>query len=755
MRRYREDSRRRRPAPALIIGSALFYISIYVGGRFVLARRLVGLSVPIRTVLMESLVALAILSLGALLYRLLPILGAAVLFVLGFGHIVNMEMVSSLQSVLRLQELSFGVGHAFFQGSISRPIFLWYGIVLGVATLLVIATWYRCPLPPGRTLVVSTVALFGILAASTPILVRGHAGQRWEVSSLLWATAAQTAEALVSSGGAGSAVSSPPDSPTHGAPASSGAAEVSHDTTAALRRDYNVLILILEGMAGPYVRQVQEATGVDYPVVMEKLSDFAEEAVVVPNVVSHNRQTIRGLYPILTGDYPEFTLTTPRAYQYMALPTEEKPTALPYLLTAAGYQTVFLQAAELTYMSKDYFMKSVGFERVLGSEYFDQQYIDFGWGPDDQAFFEGAFEMIESLDTDERPWLLTLLNVGTHHPYAVPEEMLDEYPSERIAAVHLLDDVLGEFLTDLEDEGYLEDTVVVVTSDESHGVVRQPFGRYWPVAVVRTPETEASINGARYGLIDVPWTILDFLGLSEEGELIHRRSMLEPPEEDQRPLLFERFASPHPGVVYELLGNDRVKIYRPEDGALYAAHYDVEVPPPDTAERIVTQIEEWRREASGYLDVPADSGDAYVLIENGEYEIAAGEAERLTSGQYLDFPEDSGATVEIVAEVRGSAENTSGELVMGLSFLRQGEDIGFPELRLPALSHGERLEYSASFNTEESVDRVSAVLTATNTQAEEVANLNVRRVTVILGLEEVEEAPEGYRENRGVVADVD
>jgi hypothetical protein len=758
MERYRENSQRSRLTPAPTIVATLLYVSIFVGGRVVLARRLVGLPVTFRAALTETLVALVLLCLGALLYRIRPILGTALLFVLGFGHIVNMEMVSSLQSVLRLQELTFGVGHAFFQGSISRPIFLWYGIVLGVATLFVIASWYRHPLPPPRTLVVSTLALLGVLVIFTPLFVRGYAGQRWEVSSLLWATAAQTTEAAFSSGSLGSSVSSAPESQAPGGPVPSTAAGTSEETMAALRRDYNVLILVLEGMAGPYLRQVQEATGVDYPVVMDKLSDFAEDAVVIPNVVSHNRQTIRGLYPILTGDYPEFTLTTPRAYQYMALPEEEKPTALPFLLTAAGYQTVFLQAAELTYMSKDYFMESVGFERVLGSDYFDQQYIDFGWGPDDQAFFEGAFDMIESLDDDERPWLLTLLNVGTHHPYAVPDEMLNEYPSERIAAVYFLDQVLGEFLTNLEDGGYLEDTVVVVTSDESHGVVRQPFGRYWPLAVIRTPETEPSVNSARYGLIDVPWTLLDFLGLSEEGELIHRRSMLEPPEEDRRPLLFERFASPYPGVIYELLGNERIKIYRPENGVLYAAHYDVEVPSRDSAKRILTQVEAWREEASGTLDEPdesEESGDKYVLIENGEYELAPGETASLTSGQYLDFPEGSGATVEIVAEMRGSEENTSGDLVMELSFLRQGEDTGFPELRLPALSHGERLEYSASFNTEESVDRVSAVLTAKNTEAEEVANLNVRRVTVILGLEEVEEAPEGYRENRGVVADVD
>lgn len=70
--------------------------------------------------------------------------------------------------------------------------------------------------------------------------------------------------------------------------------------------------------------------------------------------------------------------------------------------------------------------------------------------------------------------MLTLLTVGTHQPYSAPFEYMERYDTPKQAAVAYLDDALGAFLDNLERQGVLKDTLVVVTSDESHGIDGAP-----------------------------------------------------------------------------------------------------------------------------------------------------------------------------------------------------------------------------------------------------------------------------------------
>ena len=89
---------------------------------------------------------------------------------------------------------------------------------------------------------------------------------------------------------------------------------------------------------------------------------------------------------------------------------------------ALGYRTVFLQAAPLAFMLKDRFMPRAGFQQVLGNDWFQEYYVRNDWGVDDRAFLEQAAAMVESLAAARQPWFLTLLSVGTHHPFILPPD---------------------------------------------------------------------------------------------------------------------------------------------------------------------------------------------------------------------------------------------------------------------------------------------------------------------------------------------
>ena len=240
----------------------------------------------------------------------------------------------------------------------------------------------------------------------------------------------------------------------------------------------NVLIITLEGIPGAYVATSRAALSSNYPMdPMPRLSQWATQAMTVPDYVLHSHQTIRGLYSMLCGDYSKLDSGTPKGLELLNNP-QRAAQCLPAQLHAAGYSTHFLQGAGLRFMAKDRIMPKMGFDKTLGRNWFTKKpYLDFPWGMDDKAFFEGSITYVQQLRKQKKPWMLTLMTVGTHQPYSAPEAYLQRYPDGKTAAIAYLDDALDYFMSALQRQGVLKDTLVIITSDESHGIEKQRLAR--------------------------------------------------------------------------------------------------------------------------------------------------------------------------------------------------------------------------------------------------------------------------------------
>lgn len=591
------DKARTSSRGALVIKAtvSLLFVGLFVVGRMVLVASVTGETLRMTGMLAELFVGAALASLVICLSRVHVVLAAIFLVSGVLLYVANMEMVLALQSVIRLQVAFYGIGRTFLEGSAGDPAFLWFALLSLLTGGVYLWVWHRRPPRGLRVPLIVLTASFLLALLVTPFPLSGDS---WTDGSLVWrsvtaslldvghaandrsrpATAAEGAESIRSH----SEEQRPPfDEPLSDRPG---------------QERPNILLVVTEGIPGGYVRQSQEYTGVEYPVVMERLSDMADDFRIFPNAVAPNQQTIRGLYAILTGDYPRLDLSTPKAYEYMQRSERERPRALPDALSAVGYRTAYLQAAPLSYMSKDQTMQAMGFEEIVGEEYFDYTYASSGWGPDDKAFFEQSTEYLKELSQSDSPWFVTLLNVGSHHPYAVPEEFAERYDSRKEAAVHYLDEALGEFYDRLSRDGVLEDTLMLIVSDESHGMGGQPYGRYWPVVMVRGPGIEAGTETVRVSQIDVTWTVLSYLGARHQPRLIPRTNMLAPSEADrQRAVAFGRHFSSAPDTVYEVLSNTRVRRFAPAPG-LFAKSYDPVLLPREDATAVVEELETWRSE---------------------------------------------------------------------------------------------------------------------------------------------------------------
>ncbi|QCI12262.1 LTA synthase family protein [Pseudomonas putida] len=284
----------------------------------------------------------------------------------------------------------------------------------------------------------------------------------------------------------------------------------------------NLLVITVEGIPGAYLRPNREALPSHYDAdLMPRLSRWAERGMNTPDYVLHTHQTIRGLYAMLCGDYDKLANGTPKGVELLTQNLRNQA-CLPAQMRDAGFSTHYLQGAGLRFMAKDRIMPHIGFDQVHGQEWFrNSNYLKFPWGKDDRAFFEGALGYIGDLRKQDKPWMLTLLTVGTHQPYSAPKQYLQRYDSAKDAAVAYLDDALGAFLDDLESQGVLKDTLVVVTSDESHGIDGVRLASSWGFNLTLAPEQAElpRIKRGTYGHIDLATSLLDYFALPIPADL--------------------------------------------------------------------------------------------------------------------------------------------------------------------------------------------------------------------------------------------
>lgn len=467
-------------------------------------------------------------------------------------------------------------------------------------------------------------------------------------------------------------------------------------------RAKNVLILVLEGIPGLYYPEIAKAMGTaDSTTTMPKLAAATRDAMLVPDFAVHSHQTIRGLYSMLCGDYSKFSWETPKAFELQENPGRAQE-CLPARLAQNGWSTHFLQAANLGFMGKDRIMPLIGFQQVHGSEWFPEPNpFPFEWGVVDEIFLRGALRYIAALQASQRPWMLTLLTVGTHQPYAVADEIADRFPTRKQASVALLDKAAAEFLTALRRKGVLDDTLVIVTSDESHGSELADWISSWGLAVVLAPEKRQlpRIKPGGYGLVDTTASILDYLDLPPSPSLIGRS-------------MFRHYTSPREMISYtantrrwHTAGNLRYECA--DDGRCQAGEAPSLLGEPP-APLVPLEAEDSNRMLSftTTLDRKLHNVDATRVLQ-----FASGEMRRLPDkilnewsdnligAQYIDFP----ANAKVKVNIRYKAVETPETGIHLKLLLKQWEsprdDIKVPEF--PILRAGEEGVVEFKFKTPE------------------------------------------------------
>lgn len=336
----------------------------------------------------------------------------------------------------------------------------------------------------------------------------------------------------------------------------------------------NILLIMIEGLSSGYFPEVSRYHNLDPEVQLKAMEKGLENNGfrIYRNVLSLQRKTDRGTYPLLCGDYPRLTSATPKMTDIAM--GKADPLCLPELLSDAGYRTVYWQAAPLEFMNKKTFMPRIGFQIVEGSESFPDKGNHEGWGPPDRMYFPEIARRLSRLDGGALPWFVTMLNIGTHHPFPVDEkesednaEMPSLSPEERQqrrrVAMNAMEQELLEFLEMLSSDGILSDTLVLITSDESGGFLRKekiarPLDGNFGALAVLPPDHMSLISFADKNAIvsqlDIPLTILDLVGPVGKHNMMGRSLLVRNSNSERGLLLGDAYS----GNQYLMLERGRL-----------------------------------------------------------------------------------------------------------------------------------------------------------------------------------------------------
>lgn len=242
-------------------------------------------------------------------------------------------------------------------------------------------------------------------------------------------------------------------------------------------RPVNVLLIFVEGLDRRYLGRVvgagqaaaAPAGGIRLTPFLDRLK---EESLYFAQFYANGVQTSRGFFATLCSSYPrQGTAAVKTRY-------EQDYLCLPSLLRDAGYRTEMVLAQDSDLRGLRPFAARNGIEQLYTEADFPPDAERLGARATDAALFDFLRTRITVLQAGSRPFFVTALTSGTHHPFAVPQRhpevrALRAEPDRYVAALRYVDLELERFFRELRRDGLLANTIVLVLGD--HGR-HEPIG---------------------------------------------------------------------------------------------------------------------------------------------------------------------------------------------------------------------------------------------------------------------------------------
>ena len=136
------------------------------------------------------------------------------------------------------------------------------------------------------------------------------------------------------------------------------------------------------------------------------------------------------------------------------------------------YNVYSMHGNKGTFWNRDIMHQNMGYDIFFSEESY---VIDetIGLGLSDKSFFKQSISKIQNIKEEGKPYYITLLTLSNHTPFS-DLSLMDEYDTGYLngtlignyfRSVHYADQAMGDFINDLDKEGLLDNTVLVIYGD--------------------------------------------------------------------------------------------------------------------------------------------------------------------------------------------------------------------------------------------------------------------------------------------------
>lgn len=189
---------------------------------------------------------------------------------------------------------------------------------------------------------------------------------------------------------------------------------------------------------------------------------------------------------------------------------------IPLLLKEKGYYTFSMHGNNGSFWNRNTMHETLGYERFYSKTDYEIDEV-IGLGLSDKSFYKQSIKKIKDINDKGQPYYGTIITLTNHTPFAdtdkygefdvdlkttkINEETGEEeevvYPylegtklGNYFKSVHYADEALGEFIDALEEEGILDNTVLVIYGDHDARLPQSDYRKLYNY----DPETDGYIN---------------------------------------------------------------------------------------------------------------------------------------------------------------------------------------------------------------------------------------------------------------------
>lgn len=167
--------------------------------------------------------------------------------------------------------------------------------------------------------------------------------------------------------------------------------------------------------------------------------------------------------------------------------TDREYVTLPKLLKEQGYNAISMHGNNGDFWNRNIMHKSLGFDMFFSQEDYEID-EEIGLGLSDMSFFRQSVKKIKSIkEYDDSPIMATLITLTNHFPFddiGLFEEFDVGYLEETVIgnylkSYHYADTALESFIKGMDDEGLLDNAVVVIYGDHHAKITKDDYEKLY------------------------------------------------------------------------------------------------------------------------------------------------------------------------------------------------------------------------------------------------------------------------------------